>query len=173
MSLISGRKLGHYEILAPLGAGGQGEVYRARDTRLGRQVAIKVLPEAVSRDPEKLARFQREAHLLASLNHPNVATIHGLEDSNGQRFLVMEVVEGETLAERLASGPLSIGEALPLFRLVAQGLEAAHEKGIVHRDSKPSNIKITPAASPRFWTSVWRKRSAAARWCGISRSLPR
>jgi serine/threonine-protein kinase len=128
----------------------QGEVYRARDTKLGREVAVKVLPDAVSHDPEKRARFQREAHLLASLNHPNIATLHGVEESNGRQFLVMELVEGRTLAERLTQGPLSVGEALPFFQHVACGLEAAHEKGIVHRDLKPSNIKIALDGKPKI-----------------------
>ncbi len=144
MSLTPGTKLGPYEILSPLGAGGMGEVYRARDTKLGREVAIKVLPEAFAQNEERLARFEREARLLASLNHPNVATLHGLESSGDQSFLVMELVEGETLADAIARGPLPIEEALSLFRQIAAGLEAAHEKGVVHRDLKPANIKITP-----------------------------
>ncbi len=134
-----GRTLGHYHIEEKIGAGGMGEVYRARDTRLGRDVAIKVLPEAFARDPERLARFEREAQLLASLNHPNIAAIYGLEQSDGVRFLVLEFVAGETLA-----GPLPMEEALRLCRQIAEALEAAHEKGIVHRDLKPANIKVTP-----------------------------
>ncbi len=125
------------------------EVYRARDTKLGREVAIKVLQEAFSHDAEKLARFEREAHLLASLNHPNIATLHGLEESGGKQFLVMELVEGETLAERLARGPMLVAEALALFQHIAARLEAAHAKGIVHRDLKPENIKITPDGTPK------------------------
>ena len=121
-----------------------GEVYRARDTKLGREVAIKVLPEALSRDKERMARFEREAKLLASLNHANVATLYGLEESDGQLYLAMELVEGETLAERIARGPIPIDEAILLFVQIAEGLEAAHEKGVVHRDLKPANIKITP-----------------------------
>jgi len=139
-----GTTLSHYEILEKLGAGGMGVVYRARDTKLGRDVAIKVLPADVSQDAERLSRFEREARLLASLNHPNVATLHGFEEDSGRRFLVMELVEGETLAERIARHPLPLEEALPLFRQMAEGLEAAHEKGIIHRDLKPSNVKITP-----------------------------
>jgi serine/threonine-protein kinase len=139
-----GATLSHYEILEKLGAGGMGVVYRARDTKLGREVAVKVLPEALSHDPERLSRFEREARLLASLNHPNVATLHGFEEAEGTRFLVMELVEGETLADRIARHPLPIEEALPLFRQIAEGLEAAHEKGIIHRDLKPSNVKLTP-----------------------------
>ncbi len=136
-----GRTLSHYEILDTLGAGGMGEVYRARDTKLGREVAIKVLPEEFSRDRERLDRFEREAKLLAALNHPNVATLYGLEVSDGQPFLVMELVEGETLAERIARGNLPLDEAVSIFMQIADGLEAAHEKGIIHRDLKPANIK--------------------------------
>ena len=140
MPLRAGEKLGNYEILSAIGAGGMGEVYRARDTKLGREVAIKVLPEELSQDPERLARFEREAKLLASLNHPAIATLHGFEDG----FLVMELVEGETLGQRIATGVVPFDEALPLFVQIAEGLEAAHEKGIIHRDLKPANIKITP-----------------------------
>ena len=120
------------------------EVYRARDTKLDREVAIKVLPEEFARDGERLARFEREAKLLASLNHPNVATLNGLEEHDGRKFLVMELVEGETLADRIARGPIPIDEAISLFIEIAEGLMAAHEKGIIHRDLKPANIKITP-----------------------------
>ena len=144
MPIASGTKLGSYEIGAPLGVGGTGEVYRARDTKLDREVAIKVLSEEFARDGERLARFEREAKLLASLNHPNVATLYGLEEHDGQKFLVMELVEGETLADRIARGPIPIDEAISLFIEIAEGLEAAHEKGIIHRDLKPANIKITP-----------------------------
>src|SRR5579871_338957 len=135
MALAAGTRLGPYEILAPLGAGGMGEVYRARDTNLDRDVAIKVLPTAVAQDPERLARFEREAKVLAALNHPNIAQIYGVE----QGALVMELVEGETLA-----GPLPVSTALDYARQIADGLEVAHEKGIVHRDLKPANIKVTP-----------------------------
>ena len=144
MSLAPGRKLAHYEILEPIGKGGMGEVYRARDTKLGRDVAIKVLPEEFARDRERLERFEREARLLAQLNHANIATLHGLEQHDGQQFLVMELVEGETLAERIARGPIPVDEAIQLFIQIAEGLRAAHEKGIIHRDLKPSNIKIDP-----------------------------
>ena len=150
MVLESGSRLGHYEVLAPLGVGGMGEVYRARDTKLGRDVAIKVLPEGFSRDKERLARFEREARLLAQLNHANIATLHGLEESDGQPFLVMELVEGETLAERIARGPIPVDEAMPLFIEIAEGLEAAHEKGIIHRDLKPANVKISPDGKPKI-----------------------
>ena len=144
MSLERGTSFGHYTIEEPIGRGGMGEVYRARDTKLGRDVAIKVLPEALSRDKERKDRFEREARLLAQLNHPNIATLHGLEEHAGQLFLVMEMVEGETLAERIARGPLPLDEAVSLFIQIAEGLEAAHEKGVIHRDLKPANLKITP-----------------------------
>jgi serine/threonine protein kinase len=142
MSLSPGTRLGPYEITALLGAGGMGEVYRATDTSLKRQVAIKVLPDAVAADPERLARFQREAEVLASLNHPNIAAIHGLERSTGVIALVMELVEGPTLADRIAHGALPTGEALAIAKQIAEALEAAHEQGIVHRDLKPANIKV-------------------------------
>ncbi len=144
MHLAPGTQLGHYEITEPIGAGGMGEVYRARDTKLGRDVAIKVLPEAVAGSPERLARFEREAQLLASLNHPNIATVHGLEEADGLAYLVMELVPGETLAEILERGPIPVDEAVVLVRQTVDGLEAAHEKGVVHRDLKPANIKVTP-----------------------------
>ena len=144
MSLRSGTRLGPYEIVALLGAGGMGEVYRARDTRLNRDVAIKILPEAFARDTERLARFEREAKTLAALNHPNIAQVHGLEESNAVRALVMELVPGEDSAARIARGPMPLDEALPIARQIADALDAAHEKGIIHRDLKPANIKITP-----------------------------
>src|SRR5213596_3611536 len=163
MTLAAGGKLGPYEILAPLGAGGMGEVYRARDNRLCREVALKVLPAAMANDAERMARFQREAQMLASLNHPNIASIYGLEESGGVRALVMELVEGPTLAERIATrargdsagaglapsarahqaGPLPLEEALGIAKQIAEALEAAHERGIIHRDLKPANIKVT------------------------------
>ena len=172
MALEAGTKLGPYEILSPLGAGGMGEVYRARDSKLGREVAIKVLPEEFTQHSQKLARFEREARVLASLNHPGIATLHGLEKAESpqpersaersgvaereavgvgprgterrQPFLVMELVEGETLAERIARGPLPVNEALTLSQQIAEALEAAHEKGVIHRDLKPANIKVDP-----------------------------
>jgi hypothetical protein len=144
MTLSTGAKLGRYEILSPLGAGGMGEVYRARDTKLGRDVALKVLPEAFARDAEPMARFEHEAQVLASLNHPNIASIYGLEESGGVHALVMELVEGPTLAERMAKGPMPIDEALATARQIAEALEYAHERGIVHRDLKPANVKVTP-----------------------------
>ncbi len=145
--LNPGAKLGHYEIVEAIGAGGMGEVFRAADTRLGREVALKVLPDLFARDPDRLARFQREAHLLASLNHPHIAAIHGLEEAAGVRFLVLELVEGETLAERLKRGAVPLEEALKTCRQIADALEAAHEKGIIHRDLKPGNVKLTPDAT--------------------------
>jgi serine/threonine protein kinase len=144
MSLTTGTKLGPYEILSLIGAGGMGEVYKALDTKLGREVAIKVLPEAFAKNKERLARFEREAQLLASLNHPNIATLFDLQEHDGIHFLVLEFVPGETLAERIKRGPIPVDEGLPLFKQIAEGLEAAHEKGIIHRDLKPANIKITP-----------------------------
>ena len=142
MSLSPGTKLAHYEIIEPIGKGGMGEVYRARDGKLDRDVAIKVLPEEFARDKERLARFEREAKLLASLNHPNIASIYGLEESDGVKALVLELVEGPTLAERIAEGPIPIEEALPIARQMAEALEAGHEAGVIHRDVKPANVKI-------------------------------
>src|SRR6202521_4176648 len=145
MTLAPGTRLGFYEVLAQIGAGGMGEVYQAHDTKLGRDVAIKVLPEAIAHDPERLARFQREAKMLAALNHPNIATIYGLEQSNGTSYLVMELVAGETLADRVKrEGTIPIEEALTICNQIAEALEAAHEKGIIHRDLKPANVKVTP-----------------------------
>ena len=140
-----GRQLGPYAIQARLGAGGMGEVYQAHDTKLGRDVAIKVLPEVFAHDPDRLSRFQREAKMLAALNHPTIATIHGLEQSDGTSYLVMELVSGETLQQRLArKGRLPIEDALGICRQIAEALEAAHDKGIIHRDLKPANVKVTP-----------------------------
>ena len=139
-----GRSLAHYRVLSKLGVGGMGEVYRATDTKLGREVAIKVLTSDVARDPERLARFEREARLLASLNHPNIAAIFGIEHAEDGPFLALELVEGEDLAERLSRGPIPVDDALPIARQIALALEAAHGKGIVHRDLKPANIKVTP-----------------------------
>ena len=139
-----GRRLGVYHLQALLGAGGMGEVYRARDTRLERDVAIKILPQMFTADPDRLARFEREARVLASLNHPSIGAIYGLEEADGLRGLVLELVEGETLADRLRRGPLPVAEALFFARQMAEALDAAHERGIVHRDLKPANIKITP-----------------------------
>jgi serine/threonine-protein kinase len=144
MLLEEGARVGPYEILSALGAGGMGEVYRAHDTKLGRDVAIKVLPELFALDPERLVRFEREAHVLASLNHPNIAAIYGLEETDGVRALVLELVEGPTLADRIAEGAIPLAEALPLARQIADALEAAHAQGIIHRDLKPANIKVRP-----------------------------
>ena len=169
MTLAAGTRLGAYDVLALIGAGGMGQVYRARDSKLHREVALKVLPDVWASDPDRLARFEREAKLVASLNHPNIAAIHGLEDHDGTKFLVLELVEGETLQEILAgsgvrapgSGPdpdlqaqspkskaqiraLPTEEALPIAIQIADALEAAHEKGVIHRDLKPANIKVTP-----------------------------
>jgi eukaryotic-like serine/threonine-protein kinase len=141
--LNPGAKLGPYEVVTPLGSGGMGEVYRARDSKLGREVALKVLPEAFAHDPDRMARFEREAKVLASLNHPGIAGIHGLEDSGATRALVMELVDGPTLADRIRSGPIPADEALPIARQICEALEFAHDRGIVHRDLKPANIKVT------------------------------
>jgi serine/threonine-protein kinase len=144
MTLVAGARVGTYEIVSALGAGGMGEVYRARDTKLRRDVAIKVLPEAVRLDPERLARFEREALVLASLNHPNIASIYGIEETQNIVALILELVEGGTLAARIARGPIAVGETLTTARQIAEALETAHEKGVVHRDLKPANITITP-----------------------------
>ncbi len=158
-SVVTNQRIGVYQVLAPLGAGGMGEVYRARDTRLGRDVAIKILPRAFTADPDRLARFEREARVLAALNHPHIGAIYGVEDGpvafdhaqageagTGTRILalVLELIEGETLADRLERGPMPVGEALTIARQIADALDAAHEKGIIHRDLKPANIRITP-----------------------------
>src|SRR5437667_7202429 len=132
--------IAHYRITAKLGEGGMGAVYRATDTKLGREVAVKVLPDVFAQDVGRMARFAREAQILASLNHPHIAAIYGMEE----RAIVMELVEGETLAERIARGPIPPEEALPLARQIAEALEAAHEKSVIHRDLKPANVKITP-----------------------------
>ena len=143
MGLSAGTRLGPYEILSALGAGGMGEVYRARDTKLNRDVALKVLPPAFTADTDRVARFEREARLLASLNHPRIGSIYGLEDTGSTPALVLELVEGDTLDERVRRGPLPVPEALAIAQQIADALEAAHASGIVHRDLKPSNIKIT------------------------------
>src|SRR5437762_5034706 len=166
MSLSSGVRIGSYEILSKIGEGGMGEVYRAKDSKLGREVALKFLPLAFASDPERLARCQREAHLLASLNHPHIAAIYGLEEGpafapdgasarqasgreEGQEpkasvFLIMELVEGEDLSQRIARGTIPLEEALPIAKQIAEALEAAHEQGIIHRDLKPANVKVKP-----------------------------
>jgi eukaryotic-like serine/threonine-protein kinase len=143
MALSPGTRLGPYEVLAPIGQGGMGEVYRARDTKLSREVALKILPEGFAHDPDRLARFGREAQVLASLNHPNIGGIYGLEDSADTKALVLELVEGPTLADRIAEGPLPTDEALQIAQQIGDALEAAHNAGIVRRDLKPANIKLT------------------------------
>ena len=144
-SSLFGAYLGGYRVDALLGSGGMGEVFRAHDTRLGRDVAIKILTPAFANDPDRVARLEREARVLATLNHPNIGGIHGIEDTVAGRALVLELVEGETLAERLKRGPLPLAETRELARQIALALEAAHDKGIVHRDLKPANIQVTPA----------------------------
>ena len=149
---LEGQRIGTYQIASRIGAGGMGEVYQARDATLNRQVAIKVLLPAVANDPDRLARFEREARMLAALSHPNIGAIYGFEEAEGIRFLVLELVDGQTLADKLADGSrqrsqgpgLPIREALSIARQIAEALDIAHEKGIIHRDLKPANIKITP-----------------------------
>src|SRR5262245_16047687 len=165
MALTIGSKLGSHEITALLGKGGMGEVYRARDTKLKREVAIKILAEEFSCDPDRVARFQREAEVLASLSHPNIAAIHSLEEEQGSRFLVLELVEGETLDERIKRGPIPIEETLHIAKNICEALEAAHEKGVVHRDLKPANVKITPDGKIKvldFGLAKMLERDAAA-----------
>ena len=142
MALTVGSRLGHYDVTALIGEGGMGQVYRATDTQLGRDVALKILPDAFAADPDRLARFQREAQVLARLNHPNIAQIHGIEKSDDTQALVLELVEGPTLADRIAKGPIPLDEALPIAQQIAEALEAAHEAGVIHRDLKPANIKV-------------------------------
>src|SRR5271165_5980525 len=144
MAINPGTRLGSYEVLAQIGAGGMGEVYRARDSKLGRDVAIKVLPANLADDPERLSRFQREARMLATLNHPHIAAIYGLEESTSTTALVMELVEGPTLADRIAAGPIPLDEALPIAMQIAEALEYAHDHSVIHRDLKPANIKVKP-----------------------------
>jgi serine/threonine protein kinase len=142
MPLFAGTRLGHYDVSALIGEGGMGQVWQATDTKLNRQVALKIFPDAFAADPERLARFTREAQILASLNHPKIAAIHGIEEAEGTRALVLELVEGATLADRIKQGPIPIDEALPIARQIAAALEAAHEQGVIHRDLKPANIKV-------------------------------
>ncbi len=142
MGLAPGTRLGHYDVTSLLGEGGMGQVWQATDTQLNRQVALKILPDAFAADPDRLARFTREAQILASLNHPNIAAIHGIEEAEGTRALVLELVEGPTLADRIAKGPIPLDEALPIAKQIAEALEAAHERGVIHRDLKPANIKV-------------------------------
>ena len=142
MPLSSGTRLGHYGVTTLFGEGGMGQVWQATDTQLNREVALKILPDAFAADPERLARFTREAQILASLNHPNIAAIYGIEESEGTRALVLELVEGPTLADRIAQGAMPIKDALPIAKQIAEALEAAHEAGVIHRDLKPANIKV-------------------------------
>src|SRR5215467_8891450 len=144
MALASGTRIGPFEVKSPIGEGGMGVVFRALDTKLQRDVALKLLPDHFADDADRLSRFQREAQVLASLNHPNIAQIYGVEESSNTRCIVMELVEGETLQERLKRGAVPIEEALRIAKQIAEALESAHEKGIVHRDLKPANIKVTP-----------------------------
>src|SRR5437867_10331827 len=144
MALPPGTRIGPYEVIALLGKGGMGEVYRATDSRLGRHVAVKVLPEAKRASPDRDARFEREARLLASINHPNIATIHGLEDLAGSSAIVMELVDGPSLADLIARGPLGLAESARIASQIADGMSSAHARGIIHRDLKPSNVRLAP-----------------------------
>ena len=144
MPLSIGTRLGSHEIIALLGKGGMGEVYRARDLKLKREVAIKILPEEFSRNADRVSRFQREAEVLASLNHPNIAAIHDLKEAGGTRYLVLELVVGETLEDRIARRPMPVEEVLNIAIQICEALQAAHERGIIHRDLKPANIKLAP-----------------------------
>ena len=142
MALEVGTRLGHYDVTSLLGEGGMGQVWQATDTQLNREVALKILPDAFASDPDRLARFKREAQILASLNHPNIAAIYGIEEAEGTRALVLELVEGPTLADRISKAPIPLDEALPIAKQIAEALEAAHEAGVIHRDLKPANIKV-------------------------------
>src|SRR5215472_8113028 len=167
-AMSPGQTIAHYCIHSKLGEGGMGEVWRATDTKLNRDVAIKILPEAFAQDSDRMARFQREAQVLASLNHPNIAAIYGVED----RALVMELVDGSTLAERIAQGPIPLEEALPIARQMAEALEYAHERNIVHRDLKPANIKITPEGRVKVLDFGLAKAMAAETTPGDPASSP-
>jgi serine/threonine protein kinase len=144
VALGPGTRIGPYEVTVLIGRGGMGEVHRARDTNLGREVAIKVLPDAFASDPDRLARFEREARTLAALNHPNIAAVYGLETIGDARALVMELVDGSTLADQIAVGPLPVDDALHVATQIAEALEAAHDHGVIHRDLKPANVKVRP-----------------------------
>ena len=171
MPLAAGSRLGPYEILTALGAGGMGEVYRARDMQLKREVAIKVLPEPFAQDADRLARFQREAELLAALSHPNIAAVYGLEKSDTVTGIVLELVEGETLADIIARGPIAPADALPIARQIADALDAAHEKGVIHRDLKPANIKVTPDGQVKVLDFGLAKLAESAAVSGISATM--
>jgi len=149
-----GKSIAHYRVTEMLGKGGMGVVYRATDTKLGREVALKVLPPVFANDSQRMARFKREAHVLASLNHPNIASIYGLEEADGIHCLVLELVEGPTLAERIQEGAIPLEEALNIAKQIADALEAAHEKGVIHRDLKPANVKVTPEGMVKVLDSV-------------------
>jgi eukaryotic-like serine/threonine-protein kinase len=155
MALTTGSRVGSYEVLSQLGSGGMGVVFRARDTKLQRDVALKLLPDHFADDADRLSRFQREAQLLASLNHPNIAQIYGIEESTNTRCIVMELVQGETLQERLKRGRIPIDDALPLARQIVDALESAHERGIIHRDLKPANIKVTADGQVKHVVLNW------------------
>ena len=142
--IMIGTKLAHYEITSHLGTGGMGEVYQATDLKLGRSVAIKLLPASFASDPDRLSRFRLEAQVLASLNHSNIAQIYGIEESGGTQCIVMELIEGETLQARIQRGPIAVDQALTLAKQIAEALEAAHDKGVIHRDLKPGNVMLTP-----------------------------
>jgi len=168
-AMLTGRRLGVHQVLELLGAGGMGEVYRARDTRLGRDVAVKVLPRVFAADPERRGRLEREARLLAALNHPHIGAIYGFEEAEGVHALVLELVEGPTLAERLQRGPCPVTEAVAIAHQVADALEAAHEKGIVHRDLKPGNIKVRPDGTVKVLDFGLGKAAAEASGRDLSR----
>ena len=163
MPLSAGDKLGPYEILAPIGAGGMGEVYRAKDTKLGRDVALKILPVGMARDPDRLARFQREARAVAALNHPNIVTLFSVEHCDGFHFLTMELVEGQSLDGMIPTEGFAADRIIDMASALAEALAAAHEKNLVHRDLKPANIMVTKDGASRCWTSDSPKTSARER----------
>ena len=171
MTLASGCRIGPYEISVRIGAGGMGEVFRARDSKLGREVALKVLPSTLAGNAGYMSRFQRQAQVLASLNHPHIASIYGLEESDSVRALVMELVEGSTLADRIKKGPIPLKEALELANQIAEALEYAHEKGVVHRDLKPANVKLTSDGTVKVRTSDWRSRRSGSQSLESGRTL--
>ena len=169
---VIGQSLGPYEVLAKLGEGGMGEVYRARDTRLKRDVAIKILPAAFARDPDRIARLQREAEVLATLNHPNIAAVYGFEETPVATGIVLELVEGPTLADRLVTGAVPIDESLTIAKQIADALEAAHDKGVIHRDLKPANIKVTSAGQVKVLDFGLAKIAEASAVAGSSTAYP-